>query len=151
MGMTAGWSDRSGQRVKELINNARAPYYGLLRDPSVLERALRELTGVGDRPNERTALALANILGMLTPDEYRDLIRMTLDFLQQATSHAAWRAEKQLEERLSGVGAEPTTLTLAHIRQEEGVDDGFITLALILQALTWAAAPPRPRQPGSTA
>jgi hypothetical protein len=114
MGMSAGWPDRSSQRVKERINAARAPYYALLRDPSVLEEAMRELTGIGDRPNERTALALANVLGVLTPDEYPELIRMTLDFLQQATSQAAGRAEQQLEEQLSGVSWRSDTHASRH-------------------------------------
>ena len=148
MGMTTRWRETRGQRVRERLERERASTHAYALDVHVILDGLSDLVGMGDRPTVDTARDLADILGMLTPEEYRYLLRRTLEFLQQQISHSASVAEQRLQEGLDRQANSGRHLangdTLTELRREHEGDTDFIQLALALQALTWAVAPPRP-------
>jgi hypothetical protein len=148
MGMSAEWFRTGPGRARRRIDEARARTGGFVEDIGVLSDALGEFVGIGDRPDEHHARQLAEVLGCLTPDEYRHLVRQALERLQQASMQAARRAEHRLQQGIAEHSAEAQIVdqqkvTLAEIRGQDEWYAGFISVALILQALTWAIALPR--------
>jgi hypothetical protein len=147
MGMSAEWFRTGPGRARRRIDEARARTGGFVEDIGVLYNALHASVGIGDRPGEYDARQLAEVLGCLTPDEYRYLLQQALENLQQASLQAVRQAEHRVQEGTARHSAEVETVdqqrvTLAEIRRRDERYAGFISDALILQALTWAIALP---------
>jgi hypothetical protein len=150
--MSAEWGQNGPQRARRRIEQARAEHGGFVAEITVLHGVLSEFVGIGDSPTQRHARYLADFLGCLKPIEFGFLLGVALEELQQATSHAVWQAKRHVEEGMARAAADgdivdaPQDVSLAELRQPDQWGTDFMRAAVILQALIWAAAPPREHQ-----
>jgi hypothetical protein len=138
------------------IDEARARAGGYVRELGVLYDALTEFIGLGDKPTLGHAWELADVLGSLKTEEYRDLLRQALQQMHDQSSYAVREAERELDEELTRLragtdGVQLDTLTVEDLHRGRTRDLHFTRSALVLQALIWAIEPSSAQQSGIVA